>query len=610
MAIGQPQAEEEDEVSLDSIELKPELVEEPSQHELRKISLSQHFIKNPPNFFKLYWRYIFAVVYPGLVSLVFILGTDKKIRCLYVELVMYGYWVFDVFPEGITGLIPIILLPVLMIQHTYTTCTIYFQYGFFTMITTFIAICIDYSGIHERLLLFLMVKFGGTPRAVHGVLSLVCAVMSIRMANAYTVQLFVPIIKKILYELDLREIRESQLKIRFSSIGFKKYKQRTAPVNLSMAFFTGMIHSSTIGGINFITGTLTNIVFKATFQRRYPNCNIPQTPWYCYTMPVSVVSFLASLMWVQILYLGLWRSNKNVIAEYKLLTNTFKEQRIIERLYNRLGNITPREIMVAIAFSLYLLIWYLDLFLYFYFNDQKSNIFLIMFIADSTPFLMITIALMFIPSNIDFIYSWSRNPKRRPKREPEKMISWGILSPRVPWGRIFVLGATIAMAKAQFDTGLAKIIASYLSFMKNLDYMVLLFIVTLFANITTEAVSNAISCGVFAPVIIEFAILCKIHPIHLGLPYTLVSSLGFLSKFASVTIRKICENAEMSPKDIFISGIFPKIYIWLVIYGTFEFYGKLIFNEDALFPKDFLSTNITCFCKPCPFDNKLKIPDW
>lgn len=575
---------------------------------IRERSSSQFISKSSYHFLQLYWRYVFGVVWPILLALIFIGGNNVKIRCLYVEMVMWGFWTMHVFPEGITALIPIFALPLLMIQHSYTTCTIYFQYGFLSLNTMLFAICVGYSGVHERLLLSLMCKLGGSPRVIHFILSLFSGIISIRMANAYALHLILPTIRKILQEIDTRKLEESKVSIRFSQLHIGRRNLGKTPVNLSMAFLCSVVYATTIGGLNFTSGTITNFVFKSSFQRRFPICNIPQTAWYCYTMPISIVSFLVSILWVQILHLGLWRSNRQALSEYHVLKTTFQEQKIVETLYYRLGTITLGEICVGVGFLIYLSLWYFDTVLYFI-SDAKT-IYLTKFISDSTPFFVLTFILMLVPTNLSFLNLAHPNPARRPKKRAPGIISWEILLQHIPWSRILVLGASVAMAQAQFSSGLAKDAASKFAFMKNLNYWLLLFIVTLFANIITETCTNGIICGVFTPLIVEFSILANIHPVYLGLPFTLTCSLGFLHEWSSITIQKVAAVVKLPKFDFFITGIFPKLYIWMLIYATFHFYGKLIFNKDSVEPKDFLATNISCYCPPCPFNLTLIKNNW
>lgn len=566
---------------------------------IRERAEGRFFLKSVRNFFKLYWRYLFGYLWPIFNLWVFAMGTNKKIRCLYILLVMYGYWTFDVLPEGITSLIPIFALPMLMVQHIYTTCTIYFQYGFFVVNAVLLGICLEHTGVFERFTLFVMVKFGGSPRAIHTAISTICALVSIRIANTYSVVLMIPIIDKILEEIDMEKIETSGINLRVSTVNFRS-SDKITPVNLSLAFYTGVIYASDFGGFNFITGSITNFAFTATYQRRYPNCGIPQTPWYMYTIPVAIVAHTLSILWVQILYLGLFRSDKKVLSQYKLLCDIFKEQKIVHNLHSRLGKITLSEICVGIAYACYVFLWYIDDFLYFLYGREY---YLLMFITDSTAFFCITFGLMLLPSKLDFLKVCHRDRTKRkmPSTTSPSIMSWGILQEKIPWNRVLLLGSIAAMSQAQFSTGLAKDMASQLSFMKNWSYWALLFVVTLFANIMTETCSNGIICGVFSPLVIELAILSKVHPVHLGLPFAVVCSFGMVTRFASLNVKKIIDTAGISWKDMFRAGIFPKITGWLLIFGTFDAYGKIIFHENAVFPKNFLDLNETCFCKPCPF---------
>lgn len=225
---------------------------------------SKHFVRTKRHFLELYWKYVFALAWPLLCAFIFFAGNDRGIRCLFVALVMFGYFLFESLPEGAITLIPIFALPFLTVQTGHTTCSVYFQYGFFVMNAIFISVGLEYSGLHERVILYLLWKSGGSPRAIHLIISTMTMILSVRIANAYTVVLVTPLIEKILFELDTQKVEQSHISIRYSSVNFKRSLKKQTPIHLNMAFFFGIINASTLGGINFVSGknfTITNKFF-------------------------------------------------------------------------------------------------------------------------------------------------------------------------------------------------------------------------------------------------------------------------------------------------------------------------------------------------------------
>lgn len=546
-------------------------------------------------FLKLYWKYLFTVTWPLLTALVFIYDTDIKVRCLYVELIMCGYWVSLCVPDSLTALIPIILLPVLDIQPPWTTCQLYFKYGFFVTSALFAAVVIEYTGIHERIIFYTSFKWGGSPRVTHFILSMVTFSVSVRVANAYAVQMMIPLVDKILEQIDVDFIRASNLRIQLTELRVAETDDKDRPVKLSTAFYCSVMYASIYGGINFVSGTTTNLTFRAIYQQRFPTCAIEQTTWFLYTVPVSLLCFITSFLWVQVEYFGLWRNKQIIVDRVKLLNSLFQTNRIMEKLYYELGAITSPQIFLSVASVIYFVVWYTEKGLYFL-NMKEFGLFF--YLESSIPFLFITFVMICLPYNFKIIHSFCSKSHKRPVSCSPSLLPWATLQECVPWGGILIVGAGITMGKAQLTSGLATALARNLAFIKCNGYYVNLCIITFVALWLTECTNNVITCGIFAPLVIELCIAIDIHPIVIGLPFTFTCSLGFLSTHASPYFRRVSEHIKFKEKYYFQAGIFPKMFSWFLILITFPYYGTFFFNNNTE-PINFRDLNETCFCQPC-----------
>lgn len=545
-------------------------------------------------FYKLYWKCMFTIIWPLILISVFIISTDIKFRCLYVMLLMYGFWITNCIPEGITSIIPVFALPLLKIQNVHVTCRLYFQYGLYCIIALFIAIVLESSRIPERIVFWLGLKFGGTPRALHAAITLVSFVISIRFVNAYAINIMIPIVTKILISFKVDEFKEADVKFAVVKL---KHDTEERPLNMSMACYCGIIYCAAFGGINFVSGTASNLTFTAVYQCRFPNCRVHQTPWYFYTMPTAIISFVSTTLWLQLIFLGLWTRNKKSLSRYNLLKELFVNQKVVKNLYEGLEKLKYRHICIIVSFLIYLGFWYLDELFYFLNINDLSVIML--FINSSVPFLMITFTLMVMPATGKMFHSFSRNKDKRPRIKNRSLISWETLITNIAFGRVLTVGAGITLGYAETSSGLAKYLAEQLVPLKDCNFWLLLGLTTLSGQLLTEICNNVVTCAIFSPILIEFCVMIKIAPVSLCVPFVCTCSMGFLSPVASPNVKKLVTQVDLPLKYLIVGGIFPKLITWISLFVTYEPYGKIFLNENTVQPKNFTATNVTCFCEPC-----------
>ena len=86
-------------------------------------------------------------------------------RCLYVVLIMAMFWVTEVLPLPITGLIPVALYPLMGILDTAKTCDCYMNDTTMMFIGSLvIAVAIENSGLHMRVALLIIRTIGCSHR--------------------------------------------------------------------------------------------------------------------------------------------------------------------------------------------------------------------------------------------------------------------------------------------------------------------------------------------------------------------------------------------------------------------------------------------------------------
>lgn len=82
-------------------------------------------------------------------------------RCLYVVALMGMFWMTEVLPLPITGLLPVVLYPLMGIMSTGDTCASYMNDTTMMFIGSMvIAIVIENSGLHMRIALLIIKTIG------------------------------------------------------------------------------------------------------------------------------------------------------------------------------------------------------------------------------------------------------------------------------------------------------------------------------------------------------------------------------------------------------------------------------------------------------------------
>ncbi|XP_053981918.1 protein I'm not dead yet-like isoform X2 [Hylaeus anthracinus] len=118
-------------------------------------------------FLSIYWKSILIVIWPLILLPVIVFETTEVIamRCLYVIGLMALFWMTEVLPLPITGLIPVFLYPLMGIMTTSDTCACYMNDTTMMFIGSMvIAIAIENSGIHMRVALLIIKTIGCSHR--------------------------------------------------------------------------------------------------------------------------------------------------------------------------------------------------------------------------------------------------------------------------------------------------------------------------------------------------------------------------------------------------------------------------------------------------------------
>ena len=173
----------------------------------------------------LYWLVLTAPAPEGLS------GTGQKALAVFALCVFY--WVFDVLPLMITGVLAIILLPLTGVMPAAKAYALFGNEAVFFILGVFIlAACLMKSGLSTRLALTILRRFGKTPRMLLISVLILNAVMSFLMSEHAVAAMNFPIVLEIVAVLGLRRGRS----------------------NYGKALFLALAWGTTIGGVATLLG--------------------------------------------------------------------------------------------------------------------------------------------------------------------------------------------------------------------------------------------------------------------------------------------------------------------------------------------------------------------
>ena len=108
-----------------------------------------------------------------------------------------------------------------------------------------------------------------------------------------------------------------------------------------------------------------------------------------------------------------------------------------------------------------------------------------------------------IPSKLDFLKAFNKDPNKRPKSASPGLISWDIINKKMHWSLIFVLGGGFAIAAGSTSSGLSQMLGNALIDLQTLKPVIILTVVCIFAETATELTSNVAVANIILPVLAE-----------------------------------------------------------------------------------------------------------
>lgn len=404
---------------------------------------------------------------------------------------MVVWWITEAIPIYITALLPLAIFPMFEITALGETSAAYADRIVFLFLGGFIlAKAVEKTGLHKRFALNILNIVGTNPKNIVAAFIIVTGFLSAWISNTATAILMVPIATSIIMQIANPTERE-----KFGTC-----------LMLSIAY------SASLGGIATLIGTPPNAIF-ASIASSIQGVDIDFTEWMLVSMPISVISL--TILWLYIV-------NVIKVGKTKDVSQVEKEKRIIVEELHRLGKMSKDEKLAACVFAATAIAWITRGLLW---KDIIPTI-------DDTTIVIISSIVLFLLPSLSSTASSSFSSKKSKSSlftsfSNNRLLDWDTAI-KIPWGILLLIGGGLALANAFETTGLDKMIANSLSFLKEFHYITVIAIIVSIAIFSSEIMSNTATAALLIPISASLASSMSIDPLLLMAPVAIATSYGFI----------------------------------------------------------------------------------
>ena len=412
--------------------------------------------------------------------------TPAAQRTAAVTILMAVWWTTEAIPISATGIVPLVLFPLLGILDSERTGASYGDDGVLLLLGGFlIAKSIESNNLHRRIALVILNRGGARRSRVLLSFMGVTAFLSLWMANVTSTLMMLPIALAVVA---------------------RDKEQSADDGQFAAAMMLGIAWAATIGGCGTLVGTPTNVILLGVLKSLFPEApTISFFQWMTFGLPM--VAFMIPATWF---YLSRVCRVRGTIAGGR---------EVIAGELATLGPMTTPETRV-------LVIGVATAFAWLFRSDIPVDDFVIPgwasllgvqdHVHDATVAMASALLLLTLPSGASIAEG---KPRRLLTMQAAKTIPWDIM---------FIVGGGYALAAAYESTGLVGWLGHELAFVVSLPTIAVLFFVILAMVMITEVNSNTATANVCLPILGAMAVAGGVNPLLLMIPGTIACSYAWM----------------------------------------------------------------------------------
>ncbi|XP_037034217.1 solute carrier family 13 member 4-like [Bradysia coprophila] len=514
------------------------------------------------------WRFFLIIITPILLLPVIFLdgigeqNESKKFKCAYVILLMAVFWMLELLPLAVTALLPVALFPFFGIQSTGAVAANYMRETAMMFIGGIsLALGIQYSGLHKRIALKIILAIGSSPRRLLlGILVTSMSISCVVVVNTAVAAMMVPIINGIVECFDEAETMEQRKK-------------------LKKMYFLAVGHAATIGGTATFIGSQSTLIYKELIEQvnvgqngKYTDLNF--ATYIAFSMPIAIINLFLVWIILSLTFLGRPEQNRNVRSEVNDTQGAILEDssqnvaKLLRRKLDELGKTSFHEKVVIVLITVAVVLWL--------FRDPRVipgwiSIFPDTYpkIGDATVAIAILILMFIIPKEIKYF-------RGECSGKGDAILSWPFIQEHFPWHVIFIVGGGLAISDAANASGLAVWLGEQFNGLQNLSRYVVLLLIVLIVSFLTELMSNTAAVSLLTPILIALSKRLDLHPLYLSLPGAIAAQYAFMLPTANPPNTIVFAAANMNIIDMAKPGVFINCACITVLYLLNISWGEFV----------------------------------
>lgn len=398
---------------------------------------------------------------------------------------MAVWWSTEAVPVPVTGLLPVLVMPMAGLAGIKAAAAAYAHPLIFLFLGGFlIALAIQKHDLHRRIAYLVILRVGTRPQALVAGFLLASGLLSMWVSNTATAMMMLPIALSVVAEA-----------MRGGDKGADAPAQASA---FAPALLLAVAYGASIGGMGTLIGTPPNALLAA-YAREEFGIAIGFAEWMAVGVPVALVLGLCA-------WLCLTRWAFPVHRLQATISRTAVQQE-----KTMLGPVRGAERRVIAVFALTAGLWLV--------RPLFAGVPGLSGLSDENIAILGGILLFLIPAG-------------GATAKGETLLRWAD-TVKLPFGTLILFGGGLSLAQGIEQSGLAEWIGTALEAFAGLPGLLLVAIVAAVVVFLTEMTSNTATTAAFLPVMGALAVVAGQPPLMLMVPAALAASAAFMLPVAT-----------------------------------------------------------------------------
>jgi sodium-dependent dicarboxylate transporter 2/3/5 len=433
-------------------------------------------------------------------------------RMMAVAAVMACWWVSEAIPLAATGLLPLVVFPVLGLGTAAESAAPYANHLVYLFLGGFmLAQAMQRWNLHRRMALGIVARIGTSPSRI--VLGFMCAsaIVSMWVSNTATAAMMMPI--------GLAVIQQAVEAVESARAAGEQVRVDTTPgkFHFGVNLMLGIAYAASIGGVATIIGTPPNVFLAGAMLETY-GIEISFLRWLLFGIPF--VALFLPMTW-------LWLTRVAFPLEITELPGGTKH---IRSELDMLGPMTLAEKRLAVVFAATALAWTFRPVWTRYFETGGL-------IADSTIAMGATIVLFLAPAG-----------------KGRRLLDWSS-AVKLPWDVLLLFGGGFSLAAGFERSGLSNWIGEQLAVFADAPLPVFIVVIVGLLVTLTEFASNVASTAMSIPLLAALATNMGESPLLFAIPATVAASCAFMLPAATPPNAIVFGTGYFSVAQLVKAGI-------------------------------------------------------